>query len=162
MDVVPGRRSVVVLLVALAVARLVAPARAQAARVPAGDPSDYQSGVAMCKKGDAKACNVVGAMFATGVHGLKLDATQAFPYFDQSCGGGYAIGCANLANAYYNGLGVTMDKAKSVAIYQRACDLGAVTACVDLGVIYRDAKGVAEKNQPYAVKLFQRACELNA
>src|SRR5581483_11005598 len=45
--------------------------------------------------------------------------------------------------------------------YQRACDLGAVTACVDLGVQYRDGKGAADEDRPRAVKLFQRACDLN-
>ena len=158
----PGKGRLFALLVGLAVMRCGAPALAQAAKAPPNEPSDYENGVAMCRKGDAKACNVVGAMFATGVHGLKLDPAQAFPYFDQACAGAYAIGCANLANAYFNGLGVTIDQKKSIGIYQRACDLGAVTACVDLGVMYRDGKGVADKNQPYAAKLFQRACDLNA
>ncbi|HEX4347154.1 MAG TPA: tetratricopeptide repeat protein [Vicinamibacterales bacterium] len=156
------RSRLLALFVAIVLVRLSAPAWAQAARVPPNDASDYQTGAALCTKGDAKACNVVGAMFATGVHGVKLDAAQAFPYFDKACAGGYAIGCANLANAYYNGLGVTMARTKSIAVYQRACDLGAVTACVDLGVIYRDGKGDLEKNQTYAAQLFQRACNLNA
>ena len=157
-----GRRHLLAFFIAIALARMTSPAWAQAATVAPGGPSDYEDGVTMCRKGDAKACNVVGAMFATGVHGLKLDPAQAFPYFDQSCAGNYAIGCANLANAYYNGLGVTVDQKKSLAMYQRACDLGAVTACVDLGVIYRDAKGAADKDLSRAAKLFERACDLNA
>lgn len=148
-------------LLALILARLGAPGLAQAAKVAPNAQSDYETGVALCAKGDAKACNVVGAMFATGVHGIKLDLAQAFPYFDKSCAGGYAIGCANLANAYFSGLGVTMDQKKSLVMYQRACDLGAVTACVDLGVQYRDGKGAADEDRPRAVKLFQRACDLN-
>jgi TPR repeat protein len=159
---VPGKVRLFAFLLALILARLAAPAMAQAAKTPPTEPSDYQTGLAMCTQGDAKACNVVGAMFATGVHGVKLDLAQAFPYFDKSCAGGYAIGCANLANAYFSGLGVTMDWPRSIRTYQRACDLGAVTACVDLGVIYRDGKASAEEDRPRAVKLFQRACDLNA
>jgi len=112
--------------------------------------------------GDAKACNFVGAMYATGTRGVKVDQTQAFNFFLKACNGGYATGCANLANQYYGGLGVTMDRSRAVQLYQRSCDLGAVTACMDLGVIYRDGKGVQTKNPAYAAQLFQRACDLSA
>ena len=125
------------------------------------DPSDFTTGVALCAKGDAKACNVVGAMYATGLRGVQLDPAQAFNFFLRACNGGHPIGCANLANQYYNGLGVTMDRSRAVQIYQRSCDLGAVTGCMDLGVIYRDGKGVQAKSPTYAAQLFQRACDLS-
>jgi len=133
-------------------------AGAQTASTP---DSDFSTGVTLCNTGDAKACNVVGAMYATGMHGVRLDHTQSFKYFEKSCDAGHPIGCANLANQYYNGLGVTMDRAHAVAVYQKGCDLGAVTACVDLGVIYRDGKGGAAKDQVYSAKLFVHACELS-
>jgi len=71
-------------------------------------------------------------------------------------------GARTWPNQYYNGLGVTTDRSRAVQLYQRSCDLGAVPACVDLGVIYRDGKGVQEKNPTYAAQLFQRACDLSA
>jgi len=124
-------------------------------------PLDIKASVAQCNTGDGKACNFAGALYATGLQGIKLDLPQAFAFFQKSCNGNYATGCANLANAYYNGLGVTLDRAGAVQLYQRACDLSAVTACVDLGVVYRDGK-VQAKNPAYAAKLFQRACDLSA
>jgi TPR repeat protein len=134
----------------------------QAARNSAATaPLDIKASVAQCNTGDGKACNVVGAIYATGLQGIKLDLPQAFTFFQKSCNGSYATGCANLANAYYNGLGITLDRARAVQLYQQACDLSAVTACVDLGVVYRDGK-VQAKNPTYAAKLFQRACDLSA
>jgi TPR repeat protein len=134
---------------------------AAAQRAPSSEPSGYTVAVDLCNKGDAKACNVVGAMYATGLAGVKADQAQALNYFQKSCNGGHGIGCANLANQYYSGLGVATDQAKAAQVYQRSCDLGAVTGCVDLGVIYRDGKGVP-KNLPHAVQLLQRACDLSA
>jgi hypothetical protein len=73
----------------------------------------------------------------------------------------HPIGCENLANQYYSGLSVTMDQARGVQLYQRSCDLGAATGCVDVGIIYRDGMGgVRSKNPAYAAQLFQRACDL--
>src|SRR5689334_6152562 len=74
------------------------------------DATGYAVAVDMCGKGDAKACNVVGAMYATGLAGIKADQAQAFNYFQKACNGGHAIGCANLANQYYSGLGVAADQ----------------------------------------------------
>ena len=126
-----------------------------------GDSSELTEATTLCNKGDAKACNVVGGMYATGLHGVKLDAGKATEYFLKSCNGNHPIGCANLANQYYNGLGVTMDRTKAVQTYQRSCDLGAVTGCVDLGVIYRDGKGDQREDRPRAARLLQRACDLS-
>jgi TPR repeat protein len=122
---------------------------------------DLNANIAQCSTGDAKACNFVGAIYTTGLQGVKIDVVQAFTFFQKACNGSHPTGCANLANAYYNGLGVTLDRARAVQLYQQACDLGAVTACVDLGVVYRDGK-VQAKNPTYAAKLFQRACDLSA
>src|SRR6266436_1962843 len=77
--------------------------------------------VTLCNAGNAKACNVVGAMYAAGTLVVKMDQTQAFTFFLKACNGGYAIGCANLANQYYNGLGVAMDRSRAVQLYQRSC-----------------------------------------
>jgi hypothetical protein len=123
---------------------------------------DLKANITRCGAGDARACNYVGAMFATGAESAAVDQRQAFNYFLKACNGGYATGCSNLANQYYNGYGVVMDRARAVQLYQQSCDLGGVPACVDLGVIYRDGKGVPTKNPAYAAKLFQRACDLSA
>lgn len=147
----------VVLLLPLAVL----PARAVAIQETLNSP-DIKTNVALCNTGDAKACNFVGAAYATGMRGVKLDPTQAFNFFLKACNGGHPTGCANLANQYYNGLGVATDRSRAIQLYQRSCDLGAVPACVDLGVIYRDGKGVPAKNPTYAAQLFQRACDLSA
>src|ERR1019366_6114433 len=54
------------------------------------------------------------------------------------------------------------DRSRAVQLYQRSCDLGAATGCVDLGVLYRDGRGVPAKNPARAVQIFQRACDLSA
>jgi TPR repeat protein len=132
--------------------------------IPPTAPSapDVKAAIALCNTGNAKACNVAGAMYAIGIWGVKEDTTQAFNFFLKACNGGYAIGCENLANQYFSGIGVTMDRSRAGQLYQRSCDLGAAPGCVDLGVLYRDGKGVAAKNPTYAAKIFQKACDLSA
>ena len=161
------RRAPVLLIVGAATFAALASAqvRAQSASAntkPLSGTPDIKTNVTLCDRGDARACNFVGALYATGLQGVKVDAAQAFTFFLKACNGGHATGCGNLANQYYNGLGVTEDRARAVQFYQRACDLGSVPGCVDLGVIYRDAKGVKVKNPTYAAQLFQRACDLSA
>src|SRR5665213_2056871 len=93
-----------------------------------GELPDLKARIAQCNTGDAKVCNFVGAIYATGLQGVKIDVVQAFTFFQKACTGGHATGCGNLANAYYNGLGVAADRARAIQLYQRACDLGGVPA----------------------------------
>src|SRR5579862_4454242 len=43
-------------------------------------PIDINANVALCNTGDGKACNFVGAVYATGLQGIKLDLPQAFTF----------------------------------------------------------------------------------
>jgi len=63
----------VVLLFAL----VVLPAGAVSAQVQ----NTKEETVTLCNAGNAKACNVVGAMYATGTLVVKMDQTQASTFF---------------------------------------------------------------------------------
>ena len=56
--------------------------------------------------------------------------------FQESCAGGDAQGCFDLANAYNAGKGVAQDKAKAAELHQQAWDGGHAKGCVYAGAVY--------------------------
>ena len=54
--------------------------------------------------------------------------------------------------------GVTGDLDRAAALYQRACDGGAMDGCTHLGSQYQDTAGVAQ-DFARAASLFGRACD---
>ena len=60
---------------------------------------------------------------------------------------------------YANGEGIRQDSFKAVELYQKACDGGNATGCVNLGVLYRKGEGV-RKDDSKALNLFGKACDL--
>ena len=68
-------------------------------------------------------------------------------------------GCAGLFQLYANGEGVPRDRARALAVGNRACELGHAAVCRALGGwANRGADG--PENPTRAATLFARACEL--
>jgi TPR repeat protein len=110
----------------------------------------------------AEACNELAGMYVG--HGeIKRDPGQALRLYEKSC---YILedggGCFNLALLYSGGgLEVHEDKAKSVELARRSCDLEEAAGCAELGSDYRFGRGVA-KDEKRAVELFNRSCAMGS
>ncbi|MBL0218771.1 MAG: sel1 repeat family protein [Myxococcales bacterium] len=56
------------------------------------------------------------------------------------------------------GLGVAKDEAKSVVLYQRACDADEALSCVNLAMMYETGRDGLAKDEPRARTLYERGC----
>src|SRR5258708_2837287 len=70
---------------------------------------------AECDRGNARACNNLGANYATGHDGAQ-NAQLAAQLFAKSCDGGDLNGCYNLGLASAEGRGVARDDERAVAL----------------------------------------------
>lgn len=74
---------------------------------------------AACDRGSVIACEALAEGLAT----FEASAAEARLLFAGVCDHGLAGGCTNLAIAYRTGVGGTVDEARSLAYYARACEL---------------------------------------
>lgn len=74
-------------------------------------------------------------------------------------GSGYIAALLDLGSWYDNGIGVRQDKAKAVAFYRKAADLGSAEAIFNLGHMYSTGDGVPQ-DEAKAVRLYRKAAAL--
>ncbi len=83
---------------------------------------------------------------------------KAVGYFEQACRlSDQQIGCQQVAEAYYDGIGVPKDPAKGLAILKSGCDANAIVSCHTLGTWLRDGKGTTARPAE-ALTRFDSAC----
>jgi TPR repeat protein len=73
------------------------------------------------------------------------------------CSVGSATACNVLARNHDDGDGTDIRDDLAVAFYREACARGNLTGCVNLGIMYENAEGVAP-NPEAAAEQFRRAC----
>jgi TPR repeat protein len=61
-----------------------------------------------------------------------------------ACDGGVLVACHTLALFYYEGKGVTQDRAKAAQLFEQACDDASRLACVQAGELYEHGYGVVK------------------
>ncbi len=69
-----------------------------------------------------------------------------------------ALAALLAGRGYQDGIGVTKDAARAVALYRQACDAGQAVACANLGIMYDYGRGV-EKDVARAATLYRQACD---
>lgn len=110
-----------------------------------------------CELGDADGCGNVGFLTLLGL-GRDEDVEKAQELFEASCAKKSGAGCYGMALlAFDSRVGASSDLAQGLAYEQKACDLGELQACSDLGTWYRGGTGV-EQDLKKAHALFERAC----
>ena len=81
-----------------------------------------------CDHGNARACNNLGADYATG-HDTAMNPSLAAQLFAKACDAGDLNGCYNLGLATAEGRGRDRDEARAVDLFARACEGGIAHAC---------------------------------
>ncbi len=127
-----------------------APSAAPAASVPA------EVLEAACERGDAAACNRVGAQYATG-RGVTRDERKALGLYGRACDMKLALACVNLGGMLFDGDGVPKDEAQSVRFFSQGCEGGAPAGCLNLSAAYSEGRGVP-KDPAQAFAYAERAC----
>jgi TPR repeat protein len=94
------------------------------------------------EKGHAGAQVNVAMMYFEG-HGVSRDVAQAIRWYEKAAGQQDAIAMFSLASIYASGAAaIARDTAKAATWYRRAADQGLITAQYQLGLSYRDGRGV--------------------
>ncbi len=114
----------------------------------------------LCHLKDADGC-VEGAKLADALvadHTLpepkKLAARPAMQLLEQACVLGQAIACTA------RGVALVNDEPKgAVASFAKGCDAGEPTSCMQLGLMYKEGKGMRKKNEKKAAELLKKACD---
>jgi TPR repeat protein len=91
---------------------------------------------------------------------LKITAEDDLTVFSRACEQGDALGCFE-AGARLEARGTTSgDAAEAVSFFERGCDGGAASACVNLGNAYSNGELLLGKDLARAATLYERACGL--
>ena len=125
----------------LCVASLLISYSAGAAEPTEADRKFFQETKVKAEKGDAKAQDLLGLMYAIG-RGVEKDEAEAVKWWRKAADQGRAIAQFNLGNMYENGLGVVKDEAEAVKWYRKAAEQGFAKAQVNLGFMYSNGNGV--------------------
>jgi uncharacterized protein len=89
-----------------------------------------------CELGDEKACDVERLLLT--VDKGKTTVGQAVETFVTACDAGDLLGCALLGEDLIDGLGVGVDRARGMALLQKACAGKVERACTRLARERRD------------------------
>lgn len=82
----------------------------------------------LCKKGDSKSCNYLGALYADG-NDVRHNYEHARDYYLKSCILKNPLGCYSLALLYEKGTKIKKNKKSAAQYYGLACDYGMSYAC---------------------------------
>ena len=97
----------------------------------------------LAEKGNAKAQNAIGVMYATG-KGVPQDYTEAIKWYRKAAEGGYLASMRNLGGMYARGEGVRQDFGEAVRWYRAAAERGDHSARHKIARYCAEGKGVAQ------------------
>jgi TPR repeat protein len=85
-----------------------------------------------CKAGSDRSCGRLGLAYVEGAAGFPRDPQRGVELMRKACDKDVPDTCAQLAELYEAGVGVTKDVATAKQLYQKACRGGFGKACVKL------------------------------
>ncbi|MGB2598991.1 MAG: tetratricopeptide repeat protein [Candidatus Omnitrophota bacterium] len=94
-------------------------------------------------KGNAKAQNAIGVMYAKG-EGFPQDYTKAIKWYRKAAKGGYLAAMRNLGGMYASGEGVTQNLGEASKWYRAAAEQGDHAARHKIAQFYAEGKGVPQ------------------
>lgn len=124
-----------------------------------GDPSsDPANLMARALRGDVRAMNNIGLLWAHGVGVEKPNYEEAMRWWKEAAKHGYPLAMNNLGLLFANGQGVAKDPRKALAWWQRSADLGNGWAMNNIGDLYERGEGV-EQNDALALEWYGKGAE---
>ena len=109
-----------------------------------------------CDAGEPAGCDDLGAL-ATGQAIVDRLGPRGSHVYKLYCGGALSAGCSGWGDATVP-TGAKVDLADAVAQFDKACDMGLLTACVNEGALILVGQG-GPRDRTRAQGLFQRACD---
>lgn len=114
-----------------------------------------------CEAGYFAACNELGRLSRDDRGALPVGAVAAGVMRD-GCNGGSGLACVTLGVLRDRGL-LSNEAGEQMPadLFSRACSLGEMWGCTDLGRYYRALEGGLLRNYARAAELFRKACQGN-
>lgn len=124
-----------------------------------GDPSsDPGNLIARAQRGDVRAMNNIGLLWAKGVGVDKPNFDEALRWWKEAAKFGYPLAMNNIGLLYANGQGVAKDTKKALAWWQRSADLGNGWAMNNIGDLYESGDGI-EQSDALALEWYEKGAE---
>lgn len=101
----------------------------------------------------------LGVCYMQGACGLEKDEKKAAEYFTKAAEGGERDSMLNLSIFYGNGIGVEIDRAKSMEYLEKAAALEQPVACCYLGAALTAKQDATEEELVRGAKLLEQAAE---
>lgn len=108
----------------------------------------------------ARACSNLGYAYVEEGVPSREDLALGKAFYAVGCNLGDGIACNNLANIYFLGKGVPVDKREGFDLLKKGCDASYAVACYREAQV-RMAGVVVERNLPLAAELMAKACGLS-
>jgi serine/threonine protein kinase/TPR repeat protein len=110
-----------------------------------------------CVAGEPAGCNDLGVLLG-GFVATSRNGPRGVTVYKLRCSGALEVGCAGWgARVHPLPRGTPVDLKGAVLAFQRACDGGLTTACVNLGALFYAGQGTS-RDRDRAEKLFAESC----
>lgn len=124
-----------------------------------GDPSsDPANLIARAQRGDVRAMNNIGLLWARGVGVDKPNYEEAMRWWKEAAKHGYPLAMNNIGLLFANGQGVPRDPLKALAWWKRSAELGNGWAMNNIGDLYERGEGV-EQSDALALEWYEKGAE---
>lgn len=124
-----------------------------------GDPSLEPSNLmALVERGDVRAMNNIGLLWARGLAGAQRNLGEARHWWTEAAKRGYPVAMNNLGLLYAGGEAGAPDYGQAMVWWKRAAEAGSAWAMNSIGDLYETGSGVP-KDYAQALDWYRRAAE---
>ena len=109
-------------------------------------------------RGDVRAINNIGLLWARGVGVSGPNFTEALHWWKEAAKRGYPVSMNNIGLLYANGHGVPQDYKEALKWWRMAAERGNAWAMNSIGDLYENGQGV-QQSYPKAIDWYGRAAE---
>jgi TPR repeat protein len=125
---------------------------------PGLEAADPNKLVPLAEKGDPRAMNNLGLLWARGVGVPAPDFQEALRWWKGAAKRGYPLAMNNIGLLYANGQGVKQDYKEAFKWWEMSSEQGNAWAMNSIGDLYENGQGV-ERSYAEAMDWYQRAAE---
>ena len=125
---------------------------------PGADVVNPDKLIPLVERGDVRAMNNIGLLWARGIGVPAPDFNEALRWWKEAARRGYVVSMNNLGLLYANGQGVQQDYGAALKWWQMSAERGNAWAMNSVGDLYEHGSGV-EQSYSEALSWYQRAAE---
>lgn len=125
---------------------------------PGSDLTNPEKLIPLLGRGDVRAMNNIGLLWARGVGVPAPNYAEALYWWKEAARRGYAVSMNNIGLLYAHGDGVQQDHKEALKWWQMAAERGNAWAMNSIGDLYENGLGVAQ-SYPEAVDWYRRAAD---